>query len=288
MILGIAPKFDDATEYSFKWFQELVKEVQSISTEKWVLLEKDGATRENVEAEFDKWHPELIVFYDHGNEDGLVAQGGHGYVIDLANVSKFKGKAIYTMACLSAKTLGVEHWRNGGVFWGYTEVFSFTLQDEELFMRCANAGLIARMKGATWDEALEIAKREFDKAIEEAEEVWTKVWLRHDRDALVCYTATNPPQSKCRFRRALLRLFGTRFGWTAKSRFAGILMMFFGLGVLVHDYAHTMYELGGYGEILSPQGGYVGLSIFLLGFYLREKGIYFKRFKKLDGRRLGG
>lgn len=191
------------------------------------------------------------------------------------------------MACLSAKTLGVEHWRNGGVYWGYKEVFGFTLQEEHLFMRCANAGLIARMKGATWEEALQITKREFDKAIDEAKETWTKVWLQHDRDALVCYTPSSTPESKCRFRRAFLRLFGSR-GWIAKSRFAGILMMFFGVGVLVHDYAHTMYEVGGYAEILSPQGGYVGLLIFLLGFYLREKGIYFKRFKGLDGRRLGG
>ena len=281
MILGIAPNFDDASKYSNKWFKELVKE---LSGEKWVLLEKNDAVRSKVEETFDRLHPEIICFYDHGNEDGLVAQGGQSYVIDLKNVKKFAGKVIYTMACLSAAKLGRAHWRNGGIYWGYTEVFGFTLQEEELFMRCANAGLIYRiMEGKSWGECLNYVRGLFDKAIGEAKLTWTKVWLRHDRDALVCYTPSNPPESKCRFRRFFFRL----VGWTPKHVLAGLLLQFFGLGVLVHDYAHTMWEVGGYREILSPQGGYIGLGIFILGFILREKGETFGRFK-LKKSKIGG
>lgn len=280
MIFGIAPRFDEATQFSHKWFQELVKE---LSNEKWILLEEDDATRKKVEETFDKYHPEIICFYDHGNEDGIVAQGGKEYVIDMTNIAKFKGRVIYTMACLSARDLGREHWRNGGIFWGYTEVFSFTIKDEHLFMRCANIGLIARMNGKTWDEALEIAKREFDKAIKEAKDVWTKVWLQHDRDALVCYTPTNPPESRCRFRRSLFRI----IGWMPKSKMVGILMMYFGLGVLVHDYADALWKIGGYGEVLAPQGGYAGLLIFFVGFYLRERSIIFSKLKKTVRRQKG-
>jgi hypothetical protein len=43
---------------------------------------------------------------------------------------------------------------------------------------------------------------------------------------------------------------------------------FFGLGVLIHDYLHALYQVGGYSEILSLQGGYFGIIILLIGFIL--------------------
>lgn len=56
-------------------------------------------------------------------------------------------------------------------------------------------------------------------------------------------------------------------------RMGMIGLMLFGLGVLVHDYAHALWQVGGYGEILSPQGGWVGLGIMgiaMLGKVLRR------------------
>jgi len=41
-----------------------------------------------------------------------------------------------------------------------------------------------------------------------------------------------------------------------------------GLGVLIHDYLHDMYVIGGYKEILSLQGGYFGIVIFLIGWII--------------------
>jgi len=41
-----------------------------------------------------------------------------------------------------------------------------------------------------------------------------------------------------------------------------------GLGVLTHDYLHDMYTIGGYKEILSLQGGYFGMVLFLIGWII--------------------
>jgi len=269
MILGIAPDFDEASKHSHQWFNDLMDSLEGNKA----TLEKDEAVREKVESSFRKLDPELIVFYDHGSEDGLVAQGGDGYVIDMKNIDTFKGKTIYTMACLSAAVLGKEHWRNGGVYWGYTEPFGFTIQEENLFKRCANAGLLHRQDNHTWIESLEHAREVFKQAKKEAQLTWTKVWLQHDRDCLECYTPDNPPESKCTFRRNLFKL----TGWRSKPEIGGPLLMGFGLGVLVHDYAHELYLVGGYPEILSPQGGWIGLLVFLVGFMLKERGIHLSR-----------
>jgi intein/homing endonuclease len=40
-------------------------------------------------------------------------------MFNMENIKLLKGKTLYTMSCLSGRRLGVEHWRNGGVFWGY-------------------------------------------------------------------------------------------------------------------------------------------------------------------------
>lgn len=44
------------------------------------------------------------------------------------------------------------------------------------------------------------------------------------------------------------------------------LLFAFGLGVLVHDYIHALWQVGGYWEILSIQGGYIGFFILVIAF----------------------
>jgi len=51
-----------------------------------------------------------------------------------------------------------------------------------------------------------------------------------------------------------------------------VALFFFGLGILLHDYFHVLWEVGGYREILSPQGGYIGAIILIIGFIL----VYYK------------
>ena len=50
-----------------------------------------------------------------------------------------------------------------------------------------------------------------------------------------------------------------------------------GFGILFHDYLHGMWLLGGYKELLSFQGGYLGAILMLIGWiigtYLSDKDI---------------
>jgi hypothetical protein len=46
-------------------------------------------------------------------------------------------------------------------------------------------------------------------------------------------------------------------------------LFYIGLGVMLHDFAHTCWQVGGYSEILSPQGFYVGFILTLIGWWLK-------------------
>lgn len=46
----------------------------------------------------------------------------------------------------------------------------------------------------------------------------------------------------------------------------GQVLFWFGLGVLVHDYAHQVWELKGYHNLL--EGGYIGLVILICGWII--------------------
>ena len=61
-----------------------------------------------------------------------------------------------------------------------------------------------------------------------------------------------------------------------KNEKLGIILFWFGLGILVHDYAHALWQIGGYQEILAPQGGWIGLALMLLGYFLP----YMRRVKR--------
>jgi len=47
-----------------------------------------------------------------------------------------------------------------------------------------------------------------------------------------------------------------------------VALFFLGFGVLLHDYFHALWQVGGYREMLKPQGGYIGSVILIMGFIL--------------------
>jgi hypothetical protein len=264
MMLAIAPCFDEPTQYSFKWIEKLLSELGG----EYTALFKDNATREKFEGEVEKH--ELVVFYGHGSREGLYAQGGLTYVIDKRNDHLLKGKMIYTMACSWASDGGIDAWKKGAkVVWGYTSEFGFTLTDEQLFEECANHGLLAKIKeGISWEEAISRAKKKFDEAIGRAKDGWSVIWLRHNRDALVCYTEKNPPRtSTCMFRRFLIRLLGAEKAWKVRfQKLISLMLTCVGYGVALHDFAHSIWEL--HGTIFSPEGGYVGFGMMAVGMVM--------------------
>jgi hypothetical protein len=232
-MLAVAPCWDEPTQYSFKWINSLLNQLNV----EYTPLFKDDATRENFEREAEKH--DLIVFYNHGSPSGLYAQKGTSYVIDKNNDHLLKGKAIFTMACSWCADGGIDAWKKGAeAVWGYTSEFGFTLTDEQLFEECANYGLIVKVKeDISWEEALERAKKKFDEAISRAKDGWSVIWLRHDRDALVCYTEKNPPKtSTCMFRKLLIKILGPEKAWKISRKHA-LSTLFFGagVGVYIHD-----------------------------------------------------
>ena len=270
LILGIAPKWDEATNHSYSWFYDLYKEVRKLGYGRWILLLQEDATRSNVEKFLKEERIDLIIFYDHGTEEGLVAQDGHEYCLDKRNLHLVAGKTIYTLACLSGKDYGVEAYsKYDCVFWGYEKEFGFTVgEDEHLFKECANHGLIYKLKhNSSWREAYQKTIEKFNEAIRKAKSLWSKMWLRHDRDALVCYSKDMPPpKPKCLLRRLAIRLFG-RVGRKISRKYA-LALLLFGIG-----YGLTWHDL--WSEIISPvgnpyriHGGYIGLALILIAFII--------------------
>jgi len=274
MILNVAPKWDVATEYSYRWNRRLMEELGEPALE---LLEGD-ATRERVEEVLrERRDVDVLIFFGHGTEDGLVEQGGAGYVIDGKNVHLLRGREVYTLACLWGKKGGVEAYRKGAkAIWAYTDTFVFVTTDEEVFGRLANMGLILRRKEhLSWDECLKRVREAYDEEIEKRREggnPWTVIALVHNRDALVCWWDLNPPPAECRFRELVVRLLGRAGQKLSRDTVLAWMMFFVSFGVALHDYCHALWEVGGYPEILSPQGGYIGFLGMLLAFlYLMKE-----------------
>jgi hypothetical protein len=213
----VLPEFDDASMYSHLWGVRLIEQIKDDVNV--ILLEREGATRENFEKALQE-HPEAtICFEDHGSEDCLCAQDGMTCVLDTSNVEKVAGKIVFTMACLSAAKLGaVAYARYGCVYVGYIKEFTFTVEDEELFCEAANSGFIAFVEGeADWAKIKAIMVEAFNKAIEKTDNPWSRTWLTWDRDILRVYAPNaDQPETACPFRALALKIFKGK-GWTLRA-----------------------------------------------------------------------
>jgi hypothetical protein len=266
-VLAVAPCFDTASEYSFLWWERLREAIKD-KVELQELL-RETAVRSAFEANVETFNPDAIVYFNHGGEDCLCAQDGAACVLDGGNVDRVAGKIIYTMACLSAAKLGVEAWKRGCVYVGYVETFTFTTNDEQLFCQAANSGFTAYVEGEQdWAKIKAVMVEAFNKAMEQADDPWSKLWMQWDRDALRIYAPeADTPESKCVFRKAAIALFGPKLGWKlSRTTGFGILLALAGWGIVAHDFAHQVYELKG--TAFSLEGGYVGLALNLAGFVL--------------------
>ena len=214
MSLLSAPVFDEVTKYSLVWAEEV---------ESWLddptVLKGRPITRAEVEANLkDKT---LYIHYGHGSEDAL--WGSHvEAVIDLKNV-KLLPKEIYTMSCLTAKELGVAAWRNGSVYYGYYDVFSFTEDSLKEFQQFANCGMLYRRTGWSWKNTLEKAKELGENLVAELSSdgrYIASICMSRNVLALRCYNGGAPTESNCFFRRIALRLFGEK-GWSLSKMILG-------------------------------------------------------------------
>ena len=267
----VAPEFDSATEYSYDWSRE----AKALLEEKgYKIIDIGGrrVSRAEVEEALKRNSDALYIHMNHGSED--VHWGSEDEaVIDLENVELLYGRETYCMNCLSAKKLGVEAWKGKALaYWGYIEVFTFTTEAIDEFKEFAVSGLRFRLEGKSWKECLQLAKdlaKALAQKLVEAGKYIASVILQGDADALRCYTEDMPPTSDCTFRNVAIKLLGPKIGWKLTKAFPiSVATFFVGLGILLHDYCHALWQVGGISEILSLQGGYFGIAILAVGFIL--------------------
>jgi len=269
MILNGIPRFDQATQYSFKWNANLMKEL----TLERIDLKEENWDREPFETSMNE-NPdiEMLVYYGHGAKDGLWNQGATGYVVDSDNVVLLKGREVYTLCCLAGAELGKEAYRKGvKAFWSYSRPFSFVIEDEEIFGRLANLGLILRRKtGCSWCDAVDQVEDAYDLEIGKLQDgrgnPWTIFALINNRDCLVCWNDENPPDSDCTFRRIGIALLGSAGQKITKKAAVSFILILISYGVALHDYAHQVYELKG--TCISLEGGYLGFLGMLFGGWI--------------------
>lgn len=192
----VRPTFDDATQHTFAFAEEILEWCRQAGVDVVELAEGE-AVKSRVEEELRKG-ADLFIFYDHGSEDALIGQDKQP-VIDLSNCHWLAGKDVYTLACLSAKELGVEVWRQKGRYWGYTEVVGFTTDALPEFQKSFNCGFaylfIERVPhGAALDKAKETFNRLATALVSEGK-IMAAIYMRKNCDSLVSYNGQKPGEN---------------------------------------------------------------------------------------------
>lgn len=259
--LNVAPRFDEATQYSYIWNKRLVDGLKRVD-----LLE-GNAIRAKFNEAIDEHNPGTVIFYDHGSQTTLIGNDGKP-LLDSSNVKKVSRREVYTMCCSAAKNLGAEAYRNGCLaWWGYTKPFAFTTDDEEIFGELANLGFLARkVSGCTWPEARDRVIDHYNSTVDELREKggnpWTIIALVNNKNALVVYTDETPPESDCAWRNLGIRVFGKAGQHITRRAAMSTLIMTVCYGVALHDFSHQVWQLKG--TSISLEGGYIGFAGMLL------------------------
>lgn len=190
-ILDVAPCFDSASMCSFKWNGDLLTKLRFASIPITFLLQQ------NAVSSLFKQHVgdhEIIIFFDHGNEDLLVGNDQTA-LLTSKDVALLKDKKVFAMACLSAKKLGVEAYKAGCLeYWGAVESIGFIPEEEALFGEVFIEGAYKRFgEEKTIEETLQSMKQHFDEQKNKTINPWTKIWLEKDKNMWVCWYEGNKP-----------------------------------------------------------------------------------------------
>jgi hypothetical protein len=270
----VRPNFDTATEYSYKWCQELVNHL----TENKIThldLKDSLAVRSEVEKAL-KTHPDaMLVHYDHGDTTELIGDNGEA-VVDLANMELLAGRECFNMNCLSAKVLGARaHAEHGCLaYWGYVESVIFTTDALAEFKQALNYGFFTRLEHNSWEECVSKTKKvmqQLANQLAEQGKIIAAVAMTNNMNALVCYNGGSEPPQPCPFRLLLHKMMPKKFkkyAWKL-SRKSALAMMLqpAGVGFSVHDFILECQHISDPYRF-PPHGFYWGTLMIVLGLLL--------------------
>ena len=65
-----------------------------------------------------------------------------------------------------------------------------------------------------------------------------------------------------------------------RIKWIATLLFGIGTGISLHDYCHALWQVGGYKEILSLQGGYFGYALMILAWIILNWEYLVKKLKR--------
>lgn len=270
-MLNDAPLHDLPTSWSTQWNERLWARLSQV--DRHDLLDAD-AVRDKWEKAIGDFDPDLVVHYGHGSETALIGDDLQP-IVDEHNCKKLSGREVFTMCCSAAEKLGPTAYRKGcKVWWGYDRPFAFIVQDEEVYSRLANMGLIIRVEqGCEWVTVLGMVKTAYDKEVarlqqEEGANPWTIITLINNKTCLTLICDENQPDTDCQLRRLSVHLFGTAGQRLSRTLALSLSSLFVFWGITLHAVANELWYKGGWREVASIQGEYIGLAGIMVSILL--------------------
>ena len=181
-ILFTRPEHDPTTHYLSHWCKESIILAESKGV-KVLDLNREKATKIEVENRLTKFSPKLVVLNGHGNENTVTGHKNEPLITINDNEKLLKDKIVYAISCRSAKNLGPKSVSAGAInYSGYDDDFVFIYEPEnfsrplldntaKMFLEHSQIYVESLIKGNTIDEALKRSKQNlkdnFVKALSE-------------------------------------------------------------------------------------------------------------------------
>lgn len=215
--MAAAPRFDEVTEISLAWCQDVVDKLSDHLRASRCFDEK--AVKYTVLKMLVATEAEWFIHYDHGSEYVMWGDDEEP-IIDLSNLGELAGRHVYCMNCSSGKGLGAHAVEKGVLeYWGYVDVVSFTTDAIAEFGEAFNYGILTAVREGRWlKDVLEEARQHgydiADKLRQEGK-ILAAACLVQDMNILhVFYEGGSPPpEPECWLSSALLRIFGWNGLW---------------------------------------------------------------------------
>lgn len=127
----------------------------------------------------------LCIVYSHGDRKRFIAR--ETFIVE-GGTEKFSKSIFYTFSCHTGNDIGVDIVKRGcSLFWGYTSEATIVLGYLDIFVCCANFGLLELFKGKSAGDAYLAMKGNYTKTIDDLYETEFIVAsaLMQNRDGMI-------------------------------------------------------------------------------------------------------